>query len=308
MSAPTLLPRPAWLPRERWPFPTGALATAVGQIAFTDVGEGPTLLFVHVGSWSFIWRDLLVALSPHHRCVALDAPGSGLSSHPDSVVGLESAALAVSAVIDELDLREITLVMHDVGGPVGLAAAARQPDRIAGLVALNALGWRPTGAALRGMLAVMGSAPIRESAALLGWAARLSASAFGAGREWTNEDRAVFLTGMDRPSRRNTHCYLRALRTENDLLQRAEAALRGPLSRLPLLTVFGSRNDPFKLGQKWKQLFPDAEQHTIPGGNHYPMGDNPAGVSTLIRRWHSTHLRGAHQPQRAGSRPAQKSR
>src|SRR5581483_2697717 len=48
MSAPTLLPRPAWLPRERWPFPTEALATAVGQIAVTDVGEGPTLLFVHI--------------------------------------------------------------------------------------------------------------------------------------------------------------------------------------------------------------------------------------------------------------------
>ncbi|MBV9651073.1 MAG: alpha/beta fold hydrolase [Pseudonocardiales bacterium] len=158
MSAPTLLPRPAWLPRERWPFPTEALATAVGQIAVTDVGEGPTLLFVHIGSWSFVWRDLLVALSPHPRCVALDAPGSGLSSHPDSVVGLEAAALAVSAVIDELDLHEITLVMHDVGGPVGLAAAARQPNRTVGLVVLNALGWWPTGTALRGMLAVMGSA------------------------------------------------------------------------------------------------------------------------------------------------------
>jgi hypothetical protein len=47
--------------------------------------------------------------------------------------------------------------------------------------------------------------------------------------------------------------------------------------------VFGSRNDPFELGQKWMQLFPDAEQHTIPGGNHYPMGDDPAGVSALIR-------------------------
>ncbi|MBV9651144.1 MAG: alpha/beta fold hydrolase [Pseudonocardiales bacterium] len=299
MSALTPLPRPAWLPRERWPFPTAALATPVGQIAVTDVGEGPTLLFVHVGSWSFVWRDLLVALSPHYRCVALDAPGSGLSSRPEVVVSLEAAALAVGAVIEGLDLREITLVMHDVGGPVGLAAAARQPERITGLVALNALGWRPTGAALRGMLAVMGSAPIRESGALLGWAARLSASAFGAGRAWTDEDRAVFLAGMDRPSRRNTHRYLRALRTENDLLQQAHAALRGPLSRLPLLTVFGSRNDPFGLGRTWKQLFPDAEQHLIPGGNHYPMGDDPAGVSTLIRRWHSAHVRTAGQPQRS---------
>jgi pimeloyl-ACP methyl ester carboxylesterase len=290
MSALNPIQRPAWLPHERWPFPTAALITPVGRIAVTDVGSGPTLLFVHVGSWSFIWRDLLLELSPQYRCITIDAPGSGLSSHPDSPVSLRGAAAAVRSVIDGLDLHATTLIVHDVGGPVGLAAAAERSERIAGLVALNALGWRPTGVPLRGMLAFVSSAPARASGGLSGWLARLSASSFGAGRHWTRTDRQVFLAGLDRSARLNTHRYLNALRRENDLLQRVEAALGNELAWLPLLTVFGSRNDPFGLARRWKQYFPAAEQHVIPGGNHYPMGDDPEAVAEWIRGWHTEHL------------------
>jgi haloalkane dehalogenase len=78
---------------------------------------------------------------------------------------------------------------------------------------------------------------------------------------------------------------LNGLRRENDLLQRAETALSGKLAGLPLLTVFGSRNDPFGFGKRWKQFFPAAEQRIVPGGNHYPMGDDPEAVAAWIRRW-----------------------
>ena len=94
-------------------------------------------------------RDLLLELADEYRCVTVDAPGSGRSSRPTGRVSLRGAADAVEAVIDAVDLRAVTLVMHDVGGPVWLAAAAERSDRIAGLVSLNALGWRPTGARLR---------------------------------------------------------------------------------------------------------------------------------------------------------------
>jgi pimeloyl-ACP methyl ester carboxylesterase len=294
MNALNTIQRPTWLPAEQWPFPTAALTTRVGRIAVTDIGSGPTLLFVHVGSWSFVWRDLLLELSPHYRCVTIDAPGSGLSAHPDSPVSLRGAASAVSSVIEALDLRAITMILHDAGGPVGLAAAAEHPERIAGLVALNALGWRPTGMALRGMLGLVGSAPARAFGGLSGWLARLSASSFGAGRHWTRSDRRVFLAGMDRSARRNTHRYLNALRRENDLLGQVETALPEDLARLPLLTVFGSRNDPFGLARRWKELFPTAEQHIVLGGNHYPMGDDPEAVAEWIRRWHVQHVLHAH--------------
>lgn len=293
MRALSVIQRPAWLPAEQWPFPTTALATPVGRIAVTDIGSGPTLLFVHVGSWSFVWRDLLLQLSPHYRCVALDPPGSGLSAHPHAPVSLRGAARAVASVIEALDLRAITMIFHDAGGPVGLAAAAEHPERVAGLVALNAIGWRPRGIALRGMLSVVGSAPARTVGGLTGWLGRLSASSFGAGRHWSRSDRRVFLAGFDRSALRNTHRYLNALRRENDLLGRAETALSDDLAGLPLLTVFGSRNDPFGMAKRWKQFFPAAEQRIVPGGNHYPMDDDPNAVAGWIRRWHAEHVMSA---------------
>ena len=55
MSTVTPIVSPRWLPREQWPFRTSALmATTRQRIAVTDFGGGPTLLFVHVGGWSFI--------------------------------------------------------------------------------------------------------------------------------------------------------------------------------------------------------------------------------------------------------------
>ena len=106
MRTLTPIVRPPWLPHEQWPFPTSALTTATGQrIAVTDVGTGPTLLFVHVGGWSFVWRDLLLELSQQYRCVTIDPPGSGQSSQPTAHVSLQGAADAVEAVIDALDLR-----------------------------------------------------------------------------------------------------------------------------------------------------------------------------------------------------------
>src|SRR5262249_13625542 len=59
----TPLPCPPWLPESVWPFPASGLEAGGGTIAVTDVGQGPVLLFVHTGTWSFIWRDLLARLS-----------------------------------------------------------------------------------------------------------------------------------------------------------------------------------------------------------------------------------------------------
>jgi pimeloyl-ACP methyl ester carboxylesterase len=303
MTALSVLHRPAWLPTERWPFPTAALNTRAGRLAVTDVGDGPTLLFIHVGSWSFVWRDVLLDLASRYRVITVDPPGSGLSSRPSAPVTLHAAADAVGDVIDALDLEQATVIMHDVGGPVALAAAGDRPARINGLVAVNALGWPPSVAALRGMLTVMGSAPVRESAGWTGWSARLSASSFGCGRHWDRTDRRIFLAGMDRSARRNTHRYLDGLRREHTVVEKAEYALRHELSGLPLLTVFGSRNDPFGFTEQWKELFPRAEQHAIKGGNHYPMGDDPQLCAAIIHDWHCAHFERTGQIAPAAHRP-----
>src|SRR5262249_43980953 len=69
MKTLATLDRPGWLPSSAWPWETYALNRPEGRIAVTDTGEGPTLLFVHVGSWSFVWRDVLLRLQNDFRCV-----------------------------------------------------------------------------------------------------------------------------------------------------------------------------------------------------------------------------------------------
>src|SRR5262245_60260374 len=128
MQTLPVIDRPAWLPQQAWPWPTYALDYGAGRVAVTDIGRGPALMFVHVGSWSFVWRAVLLRLPTGFRCVALDAPGCGLSDHTGSAPTLTNAADALAAVVDQLQLRAVTLVAHDLGGPAGFLAACRRAD------------------------------------------------------------------------------------------------------------------------------------------------------------------------------------
>ena len=119
------------------------------------------------------------------RCVPLDAPGCRLSDRSRTAPTLEQAAAAVTRVVDRLQLRDVTLIAHDLGGPAGFLAASRRADQ------LRRPSWRST--ALPGVPAarcsaacssVMGSAPARELDAALGWLPRATATGFGVGSAW----------------------------------------------------------------------------------------------------------------------------
>jgi len=282
MKTLATLDRPDWLPSSAWPWQTYALSHARGRIAVTDTGQGPTLLFVHVGSWSFVWRDVLLRLQNDFRCVTVDAPGSGLSDRPATPT-LAQAADAVTAVIDALQLRDVTLVAHDLGGPAGFLAAARRADCIAALAAVNCFAWTPTGPAFRGMLAAMGSAPVRELDAVTGVLARVTSTSFGVGRHWSRADRAVFRAGIDVPARRAWHAYFRDARGARALYAEVDTALRGTLANRPLLTIFGQFNDPLRFQPRWKALFPNVRQLKVRHGNHFPMCDDPDLVAAALK-------------------------
>jgi GNAT superfamily N-acetyltransferase len=142
-----------------------------GRVAFVDEfyirpefrgqGIGARVLHQMIGYCG--WRDLILRLAADFRCICFDAPGNGRSTPvPGSAASLDFASRAVRQVIEELDLNDLTLILHDLGGPAGIAGARRIPQRVCGIVAMNAFGWQPAGAALRGMLSVMGSSVVRE--------------------------------------------------------------------------------------------------------------------------------------------------
>src|SRR5215469_4538355 len=171
------LERPVWLPESVWPCQTSAFEVDGSKIAITDVGRGPVLLFVHTGFWSFIWRDVILGLRSDFRCLCFDAPGAGQSDRlPLASITLERAARVLTAIVESFNLEDITLVFHDLGGPSGIAGAARVARRFRALCAINSFAWRPSGAAFRGMLALMGSGLIREFNALTQIIPRITAT------------------------------------------------------------------------------------------------------------------------------------
>ncbi len=111
------------------------------RLAHLDVGEGPPVLFVHgEPTWSFLWRRVIPSVrDAGYRCIAPDLPGFGRSDKPVDLgwYTYDRHTASVVALVDDLDLREATVVVHDWGGPIGLRVAVERADRIARVVVLD---------------------------------------------------------------------------------------------------------------------------------------------------------------------------
>jgi haloalkane dehalogenase len=79
---------------------------------------------------------------------------------------------------------------------------------------------------------------------------------------------------------------MRDARSCDALYEQVAAALAGPFAALPLVTIFGERNDPLGFQPRWKQMFPDVRRVVVAKGNHFPMCDDPDLVAETIRSWH----------------------
>ena len=76
--------QPSWLDTAEYPFAPHYFSINGHQLQYIDEGKGDTLLFVHgTPSWSFDFRNVIKALSPNFRCIAVDHIGFGLSDKPE---------------------------------------------------------------------------------------------------------------------------------------------------------------------------------------------------------------------------------
>ena len=112
------------------------------RLAHVDEGEGSPIVMLHgEPTWSFLYRKVMgPLLEAGHRCVAPDLPGFGRSDKPieDSWYSYDNHTAAIVALFEELDLRDVTLVVQDWGGPIGLRVATMEvPERISRLVVMD---------------------------------------------------------------------------------------------------------------------------------------------------------------------------
>ena len=103
------------------------------RLAHLDEGEGPPVLLLHgEPTWSFLWRKVMPPLlDAGYRCIAPDLAGFGRSDKPTEMdwYTYERHVGLVAGLIEELDLRDATAVVHDWGGPIGLRLAVDHPER-----------------------------------------------------------------------------------------------------------------------------------------------------------------------------------
>jgi haloalkane dehalogenase len=102
-------------------------------------GDSPVLLLHGEPTWAFLYRKLILPLTAVARVVAPDYFGFGRSDKPTRMenYSYDFHYASIERFVDELELPEATVVVHDWGGPIGLRLAVERPDRVGKLVILN---------------------------------------------------------------------------------------------------------------------------------------------------------------------------
>jgi cis-3-alkyl-4-acyloxetan-2-one decarboxylase len=276
-------------------FPFEARYIEADEVRVHYVDEGPRdaapFLFVHGNpTWSYLWRRPIAELSAKgHRCVAVDHMGFGRSGKPPQLsrYTLQAHVDNAVALIDELDLRDVTLVAHDWGGPIGLGAMLERSDRLHAAVLMNTWAWelpsfvpsfiREFRTEGLGEILVLGGNLFVES--IPGGMARRDTDPV-----MMEAYRAPF------PDYWSRLAMLAAQRdipfTERD----RSAALMGSIHErlqeldLPVTLLWGMRDPVFQpvFMEQWRELFPDARVVELHDAAHFVPEDRPDAVIAAL--------------------------
>jgi haloalkane dehalogenase len=111
------------------------------RLAHRDEGEGEPVIFLHgEPTWSFLWRKVIPPVrDAGFRCLAPDLAGFGASDKPVDMgwYSYDRHTALTATLLEDLDVRDATIVVHDWGGPIGLRLAVEHPQRVQRLVILD---------------------------------------------------------------------------------------------------------------------------------------------------------------------------
>lgn len=249
-----------------------------------------TVLLVH-GSplWSFTWRHCVHALSPDARCIAVDLPGMGLSTATRKPGhSFERNADLIARLIDHLDLRNFTVVVHATGGPSVLEAASRIPERVRGIAVINSFAWpldeHPK---LAGMVRFVGSRAFHLANVELGLlprAAQLRGRRIGSFN--AAERNAIGGPFRSREARLHLQDLLSDLTRERQWFASVELKLKR-LKKQPFLLAYGALDNGFRGGlyERWQTYFPHYRTAVHPHAGHFLSEDDPKFLTDQLQRW-----------------------
>lgn len=254
---------------------------------YLDEGDkdAPVLLMLHGNpTWSFMYRNLVKALSGRFRCIVPDHMGCGLSDRPQNWdYTLENHAKNVENLVEGLGIESYTLMCHDWGGMIGFTATTnrleKHPNTLDGSVILN------TGAFLGKLPKRIKTVriPVFGKTAVLGFNAFVRAALMSCTVHTEKLTPAIkhgYLAPYQTP-----HDRLATLRFVEDVPQKAGHATWDlvhsvdqklpQLKDKPMLLCWGEQDWCFtpKFREGWQERFPDAEVHAIDDAAHFVFED-----------------------------------
>lgn len=295
--------RTDWTFGGTWPYEPRFFESDAGPMHYVDVGPrgaGASVLLHGNPTWSYLFRKLIGSLAADgHRVVSVDHLGFGRSAGPNGVENytVDRHASRLAALLDSLQLRDVTLLVHDWGGPIGLPWAAQRPETIRGLYLLNT--FAPT---LPGPMGERGSLRMLRS--------RLFGPMLVKGRNVPTEQ-FLFEAGTTRPasfdetikeayraphpdrqSRTPMLVFARGIPFRADhpvarSMNSATEALRMQLADKPVAISWGMKDVLFGeevLGQ-WQQVFAHAEVHRLSDCGHFVPEDAPEALLRDVREF-----------------------
>jgi cis-3-alkyl-4-acyloxetan-2-one decarboxylase len=272
-------------------FPFQARWLEAGELRLHYVDEGspaePAILMLHGNpTWSYMYRRPITELTGRgHRCVALDHMGFGRSDKPPRLRSytLQAHIDNLGRLIDELDLREIVLVAHDWGGPIGLGALLARRERLRATLLMNTWAWELP-SFLPPFLREFRTEGLGEILALAG---NLFVEAIPGGMASRDVDPAMMdayrAPFPDYWSRVGTLAFQRDIPlTERDRSAPVMSGIHERLSDLevPTTLLWGMRDRVFQpvFLEQWRQLLPDARVVELDDAAHFVVEDRPDAV------------------------------
>ena len=280
-----------WLNRKEYPFNSNYFMLDAGKMHYIDEGSGDPVVLVHGNpTWSYLYRHMIKGLSQNHRCIAMDHIGFGLSDKPEAWSYLpQKHAENLDVLLESLNLQNITFVVQDWGGPIGLSYALKHPEKIKRLIIMNTWMWSAKGDPhYEKFSGFMGGTVGRFLIRRFNFFARIvMKKAYGDKSKLTKEIHSHYTTPLNTPGKRKGSWVfpkeiIGSTKWLNELWSQKDK-----ISKKPALILWGMRDIAFREEElkKWEELLTNHTTRTFKDVGHFVQEELGAGICPLVENF-----------------------
>jgi pimeloyl-ACP methyl ester carboxylesterase len=265
--------------------PLRHLTVAGRKLAYRELGSGPAVLLLH--GWptsSLLWREIMPQIARHSRVIAPDLPGFGASDKPTDVIyTFAFFDSLLDGLCAALELEDVGLCVHDLGGPIGLHWSLTRPGRMRRLALLNTLVYPEFSDSVLEFVRRLATPGLREQLTSPEGLEELLRDGVERPTCLSSELLAAMLAPFREPSAREA-LALSALGLSGRGF--AELASRLPELRIPVRIVYGACDrllpDVAQTMARVQRDLPHAVSTVLPDCGHFLQEDAPERVGALL--------------------------